>query len=372
MRVAIAECGLQRYVRSGHLLICALLLWLATSNQASAVSVCVSTAAELQEALNNASDGGMYSGDGVEINLVQGTYTTGAPTANGPFLYQSTAATGDIILSGGWDSQCSGFSNNAALTILDGNGATQVLSIDNANASVSVTTLTIQNGQTDAYGGGLAINTKTAAPDSGSVYVAFNIIQNNKSTDTAGGVAIIVSGSASLASLQTNVITGNSAPYQSAGFVQGNYPGIAGAYITGNTVYGNTATAFDAWGGLSCCGYMATDPAIYANIFWQNTKYGLDVFGTAGDLEYNDYGILGGVTPDHDIGNTSINPKFVDAANGDFHLSGTSPLLAYTSTISLQNATTSMDVSGNAYPKTGKIDLGAYAETIFTDGFDIE
>ena len=61
----------------------------ALSNLAGAVSLCASTAQEFQDDLANASDGGMFSGESVEINLVQGTYTVGATTANGPFTYTS-------------------------------------------------------------------------------------------------------------------------------------------------------------------------------------------------------------------------------------------------------------------------------------------
>ena len=365
MRISIADCRLQRNVRSARFLICALTLGLAASNQARAVSLCVSTAVELQEALSDASDGGLYSGYDVEIDLVQGTYF--APE-NGPFLYTSTAATGQISVMGGWNSQCDGFSHNAALTVLDANHNSQVLSIDNSNADVDVELLTIQNGETFDEGGGLAINSETASPGA-SVYVAFNIIRNNQSFTTGGGVSIYTSGSVNQVDLLTNVITGNTANDFGAGLVNAANVGVV--YITGNTVYGNTAVAVSGSGSLYCCGDAANAPAIYANIFWQNTKYGLYTYGTAADLEYNDYGTLSGVTPDQNIGNTSINPKFLDAANGDFHLSGTSSLLGYSPpTINGVPAGTSTDVSGNYFPQTGKRDVGAYSETIFTDGFD--
>ena len=82
-------------------------------------------------------------------------------------------------------------------------------------------------------------------------------------------------------------------------------------------------------------------------------------------LSHNDYGTRGGATPASEISNLSVNPKFVDAAGGDFHLAGDSPLLGY----GLPQGTIT-DLDGNPYPVSGKIDLGAYAETIFIDGFD--
>jgi hypothetical protein len=50
------------------------------------------------------------------------------------------------------------------------------------------------------------------------------------------------------------------------------------------------------------------------------------------------------------------------------HLSGISPLLGYAPA---SYNSSSSDVIGNAIPHLGKIDLGAYEETIFTDnGFE--
>jgi hypothetical protein len=60
-----------------------------------------------------------------------------------------------------------------------------------------------------------------------------------------------------------------------------------------------------------------------------------------------------------------VAPKFVNANGGDFHLAGDSPLLGASP---LFYAST--DPDGNSYPRHGKGDLGAYAETIFVDGLD--
>src|ERR1700722_14102785 len=106
--------------------------------------ICVSTAAELQQALTDASDGGTYAGTDVAINIVRGTYKTGAATGNGPFSYHSTAATGSLYILGGLKTGCVESVEDAPLTVLDGNNATQGLNIQNPMADVFVQYLTIK------------------------------------------------------------------------------------------------------------------------------------------------------------------------------------------------------------------------------------
>jgi hypothetical protein len=331
------------------------------SNPSRAVSLCVSNATQLQQALSDATS--MYSGTDVEINLVQGTYKTGSVTANGPFKYFSNSATGQLSLVGGWTAQCNSFEPNAALTLLDGNHSTQVLSIRNPDATISIEYLTIQNGETTAAGGGLSIN-----PSGGGagVFIGNNIIRNNHTTNSDGGLVVQAGGTDSQLDLLANVISGNSSDsIDAAGALGGD---VGQVYVISNTVFGNTTTFPGGTGGLDCCGTGPSDPVIYFNIFFGNTNYGLYLNGTAADVEYNDYGTLGGVTPDHDVLNTGAQPKFVDSANGDLHLSSTSPLLAYAP--ANPPIASSTDVSGNSFPRSGKIDLGAYEDTVFTDSFD--
>ena len=52
-------------------------------------------------------------------------------------------------------------------------------------------------------------------------------------------------------------------------------------------------------------------------------------------------------------------------AQTHFHLAGDSPLLGASPII-----THTIDLDGNPATTAGKIDMGAYEETIFIDGFD--
>jgi len=106
---------------------------------------------------------------------------------------------------------------------------------------------------------------------------------------------------------------------------------------------------------------------LLGNILWQNTNVGLYLAGTAAELDFNDYGAIGGVAPFNKQGNVSTKPKFVDPANGNYHLAGDSPLLTYCSSA---RPVYPFDLVGNYYPSTGFVDIGAYEETIFIDGFE--
>src|SRR5882672_6996731 len=70
--------------------------WLFASTFARAHNFCPTNSAELQDALNQSSDDGIYSGQDNDIRLIQHTYKTGAATANGAFVYHSSSATGSL------------------------------------------------------------------------------------------------------------------------------------------------------------------------------------------------------------------------------------------------------------------------------------
>jgi hypothetical protein len=329
---------------------------------ASNVSVCVSTAQQFQQALTDSSDGGMYAGEAVEINLEQGIYKTGAATGNGPFAYHSTAATGDIQIFGGFSAGCMDFLRDARLTVLDGQNATQVLNIQNAHALADVESLTIQNGESTVAGGGVAINTNTSG---GTVLLRDAIIRNNHTSSIGGGFAI--DGAGSQVDLDGNLIVHNAAD---GGFGAGfQYSRNGGEiFTTFNTIYQNTTTAVGGTGGLSCCGTPDVSPFLRGNIIWQNTNFGLSLNGTPAVLDYNDHGTITGVAPATEQGTLSVDPGFVDAAGGNYRLASGSPLLGYCPADICDPL--SHDLIGRAYPQTGFVDIGAFEDTIFVSGFD--
>ena len=332
---------------------------LTVSGLAQANTFCVATAQQLQDALTASSDGGMYHNETNTIAIVQGTYTTGAATGNGPFHYSNSTIGVRININGGLDATCARQTTKASLTMLDGNHASQVLTIHSADGRVFVDTLTIQNGESSLDGGGLSIN---ASQGNSSAYVFDTIIQNNHTTGYGGGLYILVQGSGHVLILQNNLIVGNNADSgDGAGVAAGI--GDGGQFIYNNTVTQNTTTATVGFGGLYCGGSGRCN--VTNNIFWNNTNFGLYLGSTNADVEYNDYGTLGGSTPATSQGNVSVAPKFVNANGGDFHLAGDSPLLGFSPLL-----LGGYDLDGNSYPSAGKSDLGAYEETIFVNGFD--
>jgi hypothetical protein len=325
-------------------------------SSAHAHTFCVSNATQLQSALTDSSNGGMYNGEDNFVDVVQGTYATGAATGNAPFFYYSTS-THQLFINGGYTANCSSQSLKASLTILDGNGSTGVLTLRSGSGVILVATVTMQNGHSDEPGAGLQVNYLVTV--NAPVNISDTIIRNNHSTVGAGG--LYASGAGSSLYVSNNLISGNSAEGQDgAGYVTGY-----GQYteLYNNTVTQNTSTAFtNPSGGLYCAG--TTPCQIYNNIFWNNTNYGIFLGNSGAVLSHNDYGTLGGETPASDISNLSVNPQFVDSANGNFHLAANSPLLGYGTP---QGTITDLD--GHPYSTSGGIDLGAYAETIFSDGF---
>ena len=339
------------------LLCCALLV---EGGYAKAHEFCVSTATELQGALTDASDGGMYNGEDNYVLVVPGTYLVGSATGNGPFHYHSSASSGELNILGGFDAQCFTQTRKASLTVLDGNHSAQVLSIRSSTANVSVINFTIQNGETSQVGAGLAVN--FVAGDNSGAFIQGNSIRNNHTTGQAGGLFVITGGQHELY-VQNNVITGNSAD---SGYGAGKVIGSGGDTDFDNcTVSRNTTTLAGGSGGLYFDGSGSPLPYVDNSIFWNNTNAGLYLASSSVHMEYNDYGTLGGAVPITSVGNVSVNPGFVDAAGDDFHLAGDSPLLG--TSPELFNG---VDPDGNHGPAGGKTDIGAYNETIFKDEFD--
>ncbi len=211
-------------------------------------TLCVTNAVQLQNALDDVSDGGIYAGTSATIMVVKGNYLTSATsTPNQAFHYSSTANQA-INIGGGYRGACPSPtpSGDPTISILDGNAQSPVLEIHSAIGTVHVSLLTIQNGKTGGNPAGLSINAHVG--DNSGALVNNNIIQNNISGGLFGGL-FVASGGTTLLTVQNNLIANNHADNgYGAGAIVGN-GGNMGLY--GNTVYGNTVTAAGTIGGLS-------------------------------------------------------------------------------------------------------------------------
>ncbi len=198
---------------------------------ASAATFCVNTATALQNALTTAATNGQDD----EVRIVQGTY-------KGNFAYATSTETSNLTVAGGYTTGCTKQTLDPSNTILNGNQAGTVLSIDASNASgkIYLGGLLLTNGKTKAPdGGGISIRVS----NKGFVAVDSNIIEYNESNDYCGGGIFIEGGTARFT---FNVILGNKA---SAG---GGACIIVYSSILalGNSVIGNETDGSGSGGGI--------------------------------------------------------------------------------------------------------------------------
>jgi len=316
---------------------------------------CVTTTSELRAALAAASDGGANEDDQVSIELAAGTYSTS--DGLGRFFYTNTSATSSLHFWGGFNADCSHMGEDASVTVLDGNHATQVIVLRSTTGYVDVLNLTIQNGETDQAGAGIAVN--DAGATTGDTLLRDLIIRNNHTSRSEGGFRAFARG-AHVLYFDNNLIVDNAAD---GGYGAGEVFGEGQVYVRYDTVSNNTAPGADI-GGILCSG--APDCEIANSVFWSNSNTDLYVFSDA-KLYFSDVGALGGNAPSTNDNPVSGDPLFADPLNGNYHLGNGSPLLAVSTYL---DSGSDNDIEGHNLPLTGTTDIGAYVDTIFNDGFE--
>jgi len=342
---------------AGSLLVCA------SASAGSVIGHCVSTAQELQNALSSAANGGQYNGMDNRIKIVQGLYQTRLVTnpSPGTFYYDNDADTGVLSVEGGYNADCSARSPNPLTTLLDGNSLYPVMDLRSRKAQIKVSGVTFENGESTYQGAGLSIN--VANTDNSAVLVFDTIIRNNHTTKFAGGLFVGSDGTGNMAVVHNTLIIDNSADQgDSAVEIVSNGDGIL---FYDNTVSGNSVPG----SGTARSVYLAaTDGTcdVANNIVQFNPNGGLWMSCTgAATLYYNDIGNILNDSGALRAGNVSVDPMFVDASGGDYHLAASSPLIGRSHWL-----TGGTDLLGAAYPTSGHQDEGAYEDTIFVDSFD--
>jgi hypothetical protein len=326
---------------------------LATSALAQAHNFCVTTSSELQAALTDSSFTGTYPNELNIIHLATGTYLT--PPAG--FSYDTMGNMG-VFISGGYNADCTMLTPKAALTVLDGQNATPVLRIFGGSAMIVVAELTLQNGMSTENGAGLSINDyEIDIYTHGPVFLSDVIFRHNHSSGGSG--ALYAKGAGVQFVLADCLFESNSSDaYFAAGSIESS---ATTTLLYNNTVVRNTVPVNSGLsGGLSLSSVHTSQ--VSNNIFWNNTHAGF-AFSANTELLTNDYGKIIG-TPLISTNNLSVNPQFVDPDNGDFHLSAGSPLIGISTLLE------GVDLEGNPHPTSGKQDLGAYATTVFVNGFE--
>ena len=361
---------------------------------ASAAMLCVSTAADLTSALLTAAT----NGETDIIQMVQGTY-------QGHFTYISSEPHG-LTLEGGYLAGCVSRSVEPSTTVLDGLGVGPVFILRaDQEGPVTVDGVTLQHGG----GGGSTAGVSLTAQ--GNLTLMNNLIRYNagypsdmtdavdlvsgatltvaNSTLTANGYAfyssVVMNGDTVI--VANNTITGNTSRFTGGLVVDGN-----AVLVTNTVISGNTGTYQGSYaGGLAVSGHRVivtnntvtgnipsgiylylranSDTAdLYNNIVWSNSPAGADLLiDNDGDrdgqrspvnLFSNDFDHSNVPLP-IDPGNLdNVNPSFVDAENGDYHLQAGSPVIDQGDNSAPGLPLT--DQEGRPRILQGPVDLGAF------------
>jgi serine protease len=349
-------------------------VWIGPPSTASAAEFHVTNAAELQDALDEA-----------EINGVDDIIYLAAGTYEGNFVYippvtehKSLTITGESGTS-------------AADIILDGQGSGKTLYLYDWSggpaAEIKVNGITVQNGNSSRYGGGIfaaladydisitncIVRDNTAQRFGGgiemesdrSLTLENNLIMNNTITEDdqgmsrGGGVSMISVGHEY--TIRNNIIVGNSAQGTDArgGGLRLGWIGSDIIHLIGNTIADNEAVK---GGGVY---FRAGNTAnVYNNIIYFNSAtdgddiYFDDVTNRIG--HNNDYTELHGNWTDSG-GNIDLDPLFVDPAAGDYHLQADSPCIDVgTSDVADPPGLPATDFDGNDRVIGSAPDMGAY------------
>lgn len=333
---------------------------------AGAVIHCIADAQQFQNALDKSGDGGEDSGKDNFIHLMARTYGTVTKTPAGPFKYVNTKSTGNLVIKGGYSgSSCDTQVSDPSITILSGNFTDQVLNLTSKSASIEIMWVTVSEGHAQD-GAGIFVN--GVQGDNGSVSLHNTIIIDNAATEFAGGIDLASGGSGTV-TVNNNLFFGNSA-HDGSGAAEVLGDG-AGMSFYNNTVYRNTSTGVSAGGVYLVCPNSVTC-FVGNNILWNNTNDDLDISGDTGAhggqflLAYNDIADSSFETPHFtEVGTLSVSPKFVSVDDGNYRLGTGSALLGASPFLK-----GGVDLDDKPYPSSGATDIGAYADTIYVDGFD--
>lgn len=336
--------------------------------------VCVSSAGELTDALSALSTSTSDS-DADAIRIRVGTYI--APTGG---WVGTVSNNHDLDIGGGYvDAACSQQALDASLTVLDGDHAAGVLTI-NANAipnsTIHVSGLTFQNGNGSSPFQSSAGGLKVGDPGpiaGGVVLIERNIFRHNvgvaglAGTQAVGGLLAATDGQALI--VRDNLFFDNSAPNSAAAYVYSDNA----IDVSNNTFAGNQSTDAVQAQRVIMDFFTPTGMQLDNNIFWDNsTGAGIADIDVSGqfrhaDLRNNDIQALSG-TPVSSTGALDVAPGFV--GGGNFRLSWSSPLID-AGVSNPHGGLSGVDLDGAQRVDGTTLDLGAYESNyIFVDGFE--
>jgi len=348
----------------------AALLAMGASLAAHAATFCATTSAELQADLATAAGNNQDN----TIDVLESTYDVPA----GGFVYDSNS-NHSLDLEGGWYGSSPGhclfqeFTGNE--TVLDGQNTDPVMNIqtEGTTGNITVRYFIFQNGLGDP-----AALVLFAAQSTGAIRVENSLFRGNHiKTDNHDDPIVGVISDFGVIYFLDNAIVDNVGFPSNVNFplhfalylYSGDIADTFAVYMNNNTIAGNTATDASPLMGFFPNGGAFT---VSNNIVWD---------GSISDIYNNSFNAPNMVFANNDVDSffatpaTSIDdinkdPKFIDAAHGNFRLMGNSPA-GDAGENSPPGTTRNVDLDGNPRVVFGTVDMGAYEvqQEIFADGF---
>ncbi len=334
---------------------------------------CVSSADDLTTALASLSTSAANT-DADEIRIRTGTYFAPA----GGWIGSVTTHHALTMRGGYTDDGCTQQTLDASMTVLDGNNASGVLTINSPmipDSDIEISGLTFQHGQAssafDSCAGGLKLG-DPGPINGGKVLIERNIFRDNGATGNGfshavGGLLAATDGDSLI--VRGNLFVNNSSPNEAAASFYSNNE----IDVSNNTFTGNHSTDAMLTTRFALDFFTATGLMLSNNIFWGNAtapaEFDINLSGqfTHATLVNNDIETATG-TAKSATGTLQVDPEF--AGNGDFRLSAFSPLID-AGVDSPPGGLASVDLDGAPRIDATAADLGAYESSyVFVDGFE--
>ena len=277
-----------------------------------------------------------------------------------------------LTIRGGYtDDGCTQQTLNASMTVLDGNDASGVMTINtplSPNSDIEVSGLTFQHGKasnpSESCAGGLKIGDPNPI-SGGRILVERNIFRDNSAlsngfSHAVGGLLAATDGDSLI--VRGNLFANNSSPNEAAAsFYSNNEIDVRNNTFTGNHSTDAILQTRVAVDFFTFAGLMLSD-----NIFWSNAtgagEFDINLSGqlTHATLVNNDIQTATG-TAKSATGTLQVDPQFVGA--DDFRLAASSPLIDAGVDI-VPGGLASVDLDGSPRIDAEAIDLGAYVRAV--------
>jgi len=344
---------------------------------AAAADFCVSTSAELQNALTQAQGNAQDN----QIRIVKGTYHTadnGNPDLG--FIYANSMP-GGLTISGGWLPNCkpSRFRSSAYETVLDGGDADRVLAIaaGEDNVAISIMNMTIQSGiapLTDNIAGGLLVEGFGAGDEAGTVSIDRVVFTGNQ----ANYASALSVDSYDRVDITNSLFNNNTVNISTTARIRRNTNSSQASYFINNTVVNNIRLGDNGTSGVLLQKSGSVGNVAANNVMWNNVSWDIQFSGNSANQHLlfntvqnviNNAGI--------DVGNSNANPLL----DSDFSLQPGSPAIdaGVESSSGIPNlppglnwSLSDFDVAGFLRVSGVAVDMGAFElqDSLFLDSFE--